>query len=79
MGFGRISEDSVELMADNPSRRPDSEEILALLRSGIAKRVIRVCAHMTSHDFDTMVASMARIQHKYEVLGSRVFARVKAI
>ena len=66
-------------MADKPSQRADSEEVLALLRSGIARRVIGVCAHMTSHEFDTMVASMARIQHKYEVLGSRVFTRAKVI
>jgi hypothetical protein len=77
--FGRLCEEDVELIADEPSRGADGEEILALLRSGIAKRVIHVCAHMSSHDFDAMVASMARIQHKYEVLGTRTFAKAVAI
>jgi hypothetical protein len=60
-------------------RVPDGDETLALLRFGIAKRVIHVCAHMSSPDFDAMVASMARIQHKYEVLGTRIFGRPATI
>jgi hypothetical protein len=55
----------------------DGEKALALLRFGIAKRMIHVCAHMSSPDFEEMISSMARIQHKYEVLGSRSF--VKAV
>jgi hypothetical protein len=63
---------------DGAGRIADREATLALLRSGIANRVLPVCAHMSSPDFDEMVASMARIQHKYEVLGSRVFGRAVA-
>ena len=66
-------------MTDDHARRvAEGEATLALLRYGIAKRVIHVCAHMSSPDFDEMVASMALIQHKYEALGSRSFGRVAA-
>lgn len=61
-----------------PGRAADYEATLATLRLGIAKRVLHICAHMSSPDFDEMVASMARIQHKYEVLSTRSFGRAPA-
>jgi hypothetical protein len=63
---------------DGVGRAAEREATLATMRLGIAKRVIHVCAHMSSPDFDEMIASMARIQHKYEVLGSRTFGRTPA-
>lgn len=78
MVLGRLSEQDFRVTRDDGhARDADSEEKLALLRSGIAKRIIHVCSHMQPADFDALIASMARIQHKYEVLGMRSF--VKAI
>jgi hypothetical protein len=60
-------------------RGADCEATLAAIRLGIAKRVIHLCAHMSTADFDQMIASMALIQHKYEVLGSRSFVKAVVI
>jgi hypothetical protein len=76
MVLGRLSEREIGMTHDRDRRGDsDGEETLALLRFGIAKRVIHVCAHMTSPEFDAMVAAMARVQHKYEVLGCTTFGR----
>ena len=63
---------------EGPRGVAECEAALATMRLGIAKRVLHVCAHMSSPDFDAMVASMARIQHKYDVLGSKSFGRAPA-
>jgi hypothetical protein len=65
MVLGRLSEQGFHVTRDDDRWHEDErEKTLALLRSGIAKRVIHVCAHMSTADFDKMIASMARIQHK---------------
>lgn len=44
----------------------ENERTLTRLRTGIGKRIQRVCTHMKTVDFDVLVDSMARIQFKYE-------------
>lgn len=79
MVLRRLREEKFGMTRNEGSGRlPERDTTLALLRSGIAKRVFHVCAHMSASEFDAMLASMAWIQHKYEVLGATRFGRAPA-